>query len=180
MRISYFFFLVFLFGLTFQACSQSNTTTPPANTASPAATPQPAAYKSDKEGWLVDLDEAYAKSIKEKKPILANFTGSDWCGWCKKLDADVFSKPEFKDWAQKNVVLLEVDFPRRKQIPQKNLGQNAAMQNALQVTGYPTVWVFNLGKDAATGNYQINGLGKTGYTPSAAQFIATVDKYVHP
>lgn len=127
----------------------------------------------------MDLDEAYAISVKEKKPILANFTGSDWCGWCKKLDADVFSKPEFQAWAKKNVVLLELDFPRKKQIPQKNQQQNYAMQSALQITGYPTIWVLNLTKDAA-GKYQVDGLGKTGYTPTADQFIATVDKFIHP
>jgi len=143
------------------------------------AQPAPTGYESEKAGWLVDLDEAYAISVKEKKPILANFTGSDWCGWCKKLDADVFSKPEFQDWAKKNVVLLELDFPRKKQIPQKNQQQNYAMQNALQITGYPTIWVLNLTKDAS-GKYQIDGLGKTGYTPTADQFIATVEGYIHP
>jgi len=155
-----------------QACSQAPTLT--------SEKPKPAAYTSDKEGWLVDLDEAYAASHKNGKPILANFTGSDWCGWCKRLDAAVFSKPEFKAWAQKNVVLLELDFPRSKQIPQKNREQNAAMQNALGVTGYPTVWVFNLDKDPTSGQYQINGLGKTGYTPTVEQFITTADQMIHP
>lgn len=157
------------------ACSQAPTTTTPANT-TPAAQPKPAAYASAKEGWLVDLDEAYAISVKEGKPILANFTGSDWCGWCKKLDADVFTKPEFKTWAEKNVVLLELDFPRRKQLPQKNREQNAGMAQALGITGYPTIWVLNLSK--ANGQYQVNGLGKTGYTPTPQQFIATVDKMI--
>ncbi|MBK9981990.1 MAG: thioredoxin family protein [Saprospiraceae bacterium] len=158
--------------MAFQACSQT-----PATTTTKPETP---GYKSDKAGWLVDLDEAYAVSIKEKKPIMANFTGSDWCGWCKRLDASVFSKPEFMTWAKKNVVLLELDFPRGKQLPEKNKQQNAAMQQALQVTGYPTVWIFNLDKDKTSGQYQINGLGKTGYTPTVEEFIATTDKMVHP
>ena len=131
----------------FQACAQTPTTTNSTTTTKPQAD----TYKSDKAGWLVDLDEAYALSVKEKKPIMANFTGSDWCGWCKRLDAAVFVKPEFQAWAKKNVVLLELDFPRGKQIPQKNREQNAAMQNALQVSGYPTVWVINLTKDPANG-----------------------------
>ena len=173
-------FLLLLLSVTvFQACSQSPAPTP-ATPAAPAEAPKPAAYASAKEGWLVDLDEAYEVSVKEKKPILANFTGSDWCGWCKKLDADVFSKPEFQEWAKKNVVLLEVDFPRRFQIPQKNQQQNMSMQQALGITGYPTIWLFDLAKDEATGNYKVNKLGKTGYTPTAEQFIATVDKFVHP
>jgi thioredoxin-related protein len=171
-------FLLFLLSVTvFQACSQAPVTTTPTTPTTAAA--KPAVYASTKEGWLVDLDEAYAVSVKEKKPILANFTGSDWCGWCKKLDADVFSKPEFQDWAKKNVVLLEVDFPRRFQIPVKNQQWNASMQQALGITGYPTIWLFNLTKDA-TGNFQVKKLGKTGYTPTAEQFIATVDKFVHP
>ena len=74
-------------------------------------------YKAGNEGWLVNLDEAYNLSKKTGKPIMANFTGSDWCGWCKRLSAAVFQKPEFKQWADENVVLLELDFPRRKKIP---------------------------------------------------------------
>lgn len=167
------YLFLLLCGITLHSCAQS-----PANTTTEK--PKPAGYASDKPGWLVDLDEAYAVSIKEKKPIMANFTGSDWCGWCKRLDAAVFSKPEFMTWAKKNVVLLELDFPRGKQIPDKNRQQNAAMQQALQVTGYPTVWVFNLNKDPASGQYQIDGLGKTGYTPTVEEFIATTDKMVHP
>jgi len=174
-----FSFLLLLCIAALQACAQTPSTTPTPTT-TPTEQPQPAAYASAKEGWLVDLDEAYAISVKEKKPIMANFTGSDWCGWCKKLDADVFSKPEFQAWAKQNVVLLEVDFPRRFQIPQKNQQQNYAMQQALQVTGYPTIWVFNLAKDATTNQYQINQLGKTGYTPTSEEFIATIDKFIHP
>jgi protein disulfide-isomerase len=185
----YLFF--FLSILALQACSQSPSNTPASTgtksaTGTPAPTPtqnpaQPKAqvYKSTKEGWLVDLDEAYTKSTKEGKPILANFTGSDWCGWCKRLDADVFSKPEFQTWAEENVVLLELDFPRRFQIPQKNQSQNHAMKNALGVTGFPTIWVVNLTKDKASGQYQIQGLGKTGYTPKVETFISTVDQYIN-
>jgi thiol-disulfide isomerase/thioredoxin len=176
--------LLLLSGSVFQACSQQPSTTKTGTTGvAPTATapaPQPAPYASAKPGWLVDLDEAYAISVKEKKPILANFTGSDWCGWCKKLDADVFSKPQFQEWAKKNVVLLELDFPKRTQLPEKIRNQNAGMQQAMGITGYPTIWVLNITKDATSGQYQLNPLGKTGYTPTPEQFIATVDKFVHP
>src|SRR5687768_15153266 len=152
-----FFMFFLLCGSVFQACSQTPTTqTPTAKVETPQPA-KPAAYASAKAGWLVDLDEAYAKSVKEDKPILANFTGSDWCGWCKRLDADVFSKPEFQDWAKKNVVLLELDFPRRFQIPEKNRNQNAGMAQALGITGYPTIWVIDLTKDEAKGQFQVNG-----------------------
>lgn len=141
-----------------------------------AAMAQSSDYKAGNEGWMVDLDEAYAASIKEGKPIMANFTGSDWCGWCKRLTASVFTKPEFKSWAEDHVILLELDFPKRTKLPEKYRNQNGSLRKAFKVTGYPTIWVFNLNKDGGTGQYQINALGKTGYAPSVAQFTGAVDQ----
>ncbi len=121
---------------------------------------QEAEYTASNPGWLVDLDEAYAMSQKEGKPILANFTGSDWCGWCKRLSMEVFSKPEFKQWAKDNVILLELDFPKRTQLPDKYQRQNYKMSNAFKITGFPTIWVFNLSKNPDNGNYEIDALGR--------------------
>ena len=131
-------------------------------------------YKAENEGWLVSLEEAYQQSNKTGKPIMANFTGSDWCGWCKKLTASVFSKPKFKSWAKENVILLELDYPRRKQLPSDIRAQNNNMRQALQVRGYPTVWVFNLKKDDQK-NFQLERLGKTGYKPTVDEFISDVE-----
>ena len=133
-------------------------------------------YTAENEGWLVNVDQAYALSQKTGKPIMANFTGSDWCGWCKKLTANVFSKPEFKKWANDNVVLLELDFPRRKQIPNEIRQQNYSLQQAFQVRGYPTVWIFNLEKNTAGEGYSIEALGQTGYTPTVQQFTSGADQ----
>lgn len=133
-------------------------------------------YKAHAEGWLVDVNQAYEISKKTNKPIMANFTGSDWCGWCIKLKGEVFDKPAFKTWAADNVILLELDFPRRTKLPANYVEQNRGLQSAFGVRGYPTIWVFNLDKDATTGQFKIDALGKTGYVrggPSA--FINTVD-----
>lgn len=135
-------------------------------------------YETENEGWLVMLDDAYTESQKTGKPILANFTGSDWCGWCKRLSAAVFVKPEFKKWADENVVLLELDFPRRKQIPEEIKQQNAGLQRAFKVRGFPTVWVFNLDKDPETKKYSIQALGKTGYTKTVAQFTSDIERMI--
>ncbi|PHN08138.1 thioredoxin family protein [Flavilitoribacter nigricans] len=135
-------------------------------------------YKATHEGWLVNIDDAYALSKKTGKPILANFTGSDWCGWCKRLSAAVFNKPDFKSWAEDNVVLLELDFPRRKQIPDEIRQQNQSLQRAFQVRGYPTVWVFNLDKDESKGGFVIEALGKTGYTATLEEFTSGVDQMI--
>jgi len=136
-------------------------------------------YRAHAEGWLVDLNEAYALSKKTKKPILANFTGTDWCGWCIKLKAEVFDKPEFKEWAKKNVVLIEIDFPRKKQLPEEIKQQNAGLQQAFQVQGYPTIWLFNLDKDPKTSQYKIEALGKTGYVAGGpANFTKGLDDMI--
>ena len=132
-------------------------------------------YKAKNDGWLVLIDEAFAESQKSGKPIMANFTGSDWCGWCKRLDKSVFHHQEFKDWANKNVVLLELDFPRRFQVPQYIKEQNANLQRAFQVRGFPSIWVFDMDQDE-NGQFVVNALGKTGYTKTVAEFTTNVEK----
>lgn len=137
-------------------------------------------YKASNEGWITSLDEAYDLSKKTGKPIMANFTGSDWCGWCKKLTADVFSKPEFKTWAEKKVVLLELDFPRMKQLPEDLKQQNAGLQQVFGVGGYPTVWLFNITKDEVKNQYSIEAIGKTGYMADPKAFTANCDNMLNP
>lgn len=132
-------------------------------------------YTAHNKGWMVSIEKAQAVSKETGKPIMANFTGSDWCGWCKRLTANVFSKPVFKEWADENVVLLELDFPRRTQLPQEIRAQNQSLQRAFKVTGYPTVWVFYLQENADTGKMNIDPLGRTGYKPSAQEFINEVE-----
>lgn len=135
-------------------------------------------YKATHDGWLVKVDEAYALSQKTGRPILANFTGSDWCGWCKRLSKAVFDKPGFKTWAADKVVLLELDFPARTKQPDEIREQNQALQQAFRVQGYPTVWVFRLNKDPNTGGFLIEGLGRTGYTETLEQFTTDVDQMI--
>lgn len=108
---------------------------------------------------------------------MANFTGSDWCGWCIRLTNSVFSKPEFKTWASKNVILLELDFPRKFQLPQEIQLQNQSLQQAFKVRGYPTVHVFNLSKNA-NGEFAIESLGQTGYKASVEEFTSGVDQMI--
>jgi len=135
-------------------------------------------YKAELDGWLVKVEEAFAQSQATGKPILANFTGSDWCGWCKRLSASVFKKEKFKTWASDNVILLELDFPRRKQLPAEIRSQNQQLQQAFGVSGFPTVWVFRLEQDKEKPQMMIDGLGKTGYRSSPEEFIADVDAMI--
>lgn len=130
---------------------------------------KPADYKASMAGWLVDAEKAQELSEKTGKPILANFTGTDWCGWCIRLKREVFTTPRFKEWAKENVVLLEVDFPRRFKLPDNIAQQNAGLQQAFQVTGYPTIWVFDLEDQPETGRKTITPLAKVGYIAGGPQ-----------
>ena len=93
--------------------------------------------------WLTSYEEALERSKKEKKPILADFTGSDWCGWCIKLKSEVFDQPEFQKWAVENVILLELDFPKKKELPKELADQNAKLRDKHGVRGYPTILFFD-------------------------------------
>lgn len=118
--------------------------------------------------WHTDLDKAITVSKKTKKPLLLFFTGSDWCGWCIRLQKEVLKTPEFEQWAKDNVVLVELDFPRRTpQLPEIQK-QNMELQQFFQVQGYPTVWLVNATKKDGKVNFE--KLGSTGYVaggPSA-------------
>ncbi len=118
--------------------------------------------------WYTELAKAQVASNESNKPIFAFFTGSDWCGWCHKLQADVFEKDAFKAWAHQNVILLELDFPRRKQLAPELAQQNMSLQQSFQVRGYPTIWLFFAETDPATNGVSLNALGSTGY-PSGAE-----------
>ncbi|HZF00735.1 MAG TPA: thioredoxin family protein [Methylomirabilota bacterium] len=78
--------------------------------------------------WLTDLPKAQAQAKIENKLVLLDFTGSDWCGWCKKLDAETFSKSEFADYAVKNLVLVQLDYPNKKPQSDDLKKANAALQ----------------------------------------------------
>src|SRR5690349_20832555 len=69
-------------------------------------------------GWHTNFVVAHSQAKAEGKLMLAHFSGSDWCGWCMKLQKEVFQKPEFQDYARSNLVLVSVDFPKRKALPQ--------------------------------------------------------------
>jgi protein disulfide-isomerase len=119
-------------------------------------------------GWSDDYEKALATAKSEKKLVLLDFTGSDWCGWCIMLDKEVFSKPEFKEYATKNLVLLELDFPRKKQMPPEITAQNEKLAMKYGIQGFPTVVVFDSsGKPLGALGYQAGG-------PQA--FIAQLEK----
>jgi len=118
--------------------------------------------------WVTDLPSAQATAKAENKIVLIDFTGSDWCGWCIRLRNEVFSKPEFDAYASQNIVLVEADFPRRKEQSAELKQANAALQRRFHIEGYPTIIVLN------SDGQQI---GTMGYQPGGPQaFIAELAK----
>ena len=93
--------------------------------------------------WLHDWNKAQEEAKANHKLLFLNFTGSDWCGWCIKLDKDIFSQPKFKDYAHDNLVLVELDFPRRKSLPVEEKKQNVQLAQQYEVLGFPTIVVLN-------------------------------------
>lgn len=125
-------------------------------------------FSEGKPGWLTNYKQAQDEAKTNKKLLLLDFTGSDWCGWCMKLEKEVFSQPEFKEYAAKNLVLLELDFPRGKRLSATEQSQNEALAQQHGVQGFPTIVVLNSeGKK----------VGELGYTPGGpSAFIAQLEK----
>ena len=111
--------------------------------------------------WETDINKAIAASNKTKKPMLLFFTGSDWCGWCIRLQKEVLKTPEFKTWAAKNVVLVELDYPRSKPQTDAIKNQNNGLQQIFGIQGFPTVYFATAKVKGGKPSY--TGIGSTGY-----------------
>ena len=102
-----------------------------------------AAFAQAESDWQHDYGKAQEEAKTNHKLLLLNFTGSDWCGWCIKFDKDVLSQPQFKNYAHDNLVLVELDFPRRKSLPVEETKQNRQLAQQYEVLGFPTIVVLN-------------------------------------
>lgn len=89
--------------------------------------------------WTMDFSAAAKLAGEKDLPMLLNFTGSDWCGWCKLMDKNVFAKEIFQSFARQEMVLVTLDFPRNSSIvPAKYVNRNYQLQSQFGVSGYPT------------------------------------------
>ncbi len=91
------------------------------------------------KSWEDNYEKASAEAKKSGKYMLLDFSGSDWCGWCIKLDKEVFSQKAFKKFAEENLVLVLLDFPHQKPQSKKLEKQNKALAEQYGVKGFPTV-----------------------------------------
>ncbi|MFP6902160.1 MAG: thioredoxin family protein [Verrucomicrobiia bacterium] len=124
------------------------------------------------EGWLTNIEKAKELAKKEGKTVLVEFTGSDWCPPCKALKKNVFDSKEFKAYAKKNLVLVELDFPRDKSKVTKDQAEyNREQAKAFVVRGYPTIILMDANGKELTKKV---GYGRT----SVEKYIASLKKAI--
>ncbi len=110
--------------------------------------------KSEATNWETDFKKASTTAKASGKYMLLDFSGSDWCGWCIRLEKEVFSQDAFKDFTEENLVCVLVDFPRAKEQTKELKQQNQALARKYGIKGYPTIII--LSPDGES-------VGKTGY-----------------
>jgi protein disulfide-isomerase len=127
-----------------------------------------AEQKDDKLNWYINLEEAVEVAQEENKNILVNFTGSDWCVWCMRLSDEVFIQDEFGTYANENLVLVKIDFPRKKQLPQGEQEYNNGLAQKYGIRGFPTILLLD-----SDGNL----VRQTQYQPGGAEnYIKHIDE----
>ncbi len=118
--------------------------------------------------WSEDYAQAVATAKAHKRPILVNFTGSDWCGYCIRMRQEIFDTGIFAAWANDRFVLLECDFPRSRSLPPEVVRQNEELADRYQIRGFPTILVLDdQGRVLASSGYQRGG---------AAAWIANLEQ----
>ena len=114
--------------------------------------------KSEATNWETDFEKALSDAKTSGKYILLDFSGSDWCGWCIRLEKEVFSQDAFKDFAEENLVCVLVDFPRAKEQTEKLKQQNLDLARKHSIRGYPTIIILSPdGKPVGKTGYQQGG-----------------------
>lgn len=130
----------------------------------------PSNEKESSVEWLESYKDAMDQAQSSSKPVLIDFTGTDWCVWCERLSEEVFDKATFQTWAEENVVLLKLDFPRSGNQSATLKRQNEGLAKKFEINSYPTVLF--LAPDGSE-------LGRTGYVKGGpSSFIKTAERII--
>jgi len=157
-----------ILALGFSPAFAANNQKPHSNTGNAHATQQQQQQASSKSQsgqikWYKNFSEAAAAAKQAHKPLLLFFTGSDWCGWCKKMDQEVFSSSDFAQAVGNDFVFVEIDFPMNKPLPPEQTQANNELKKKYGVTGYPTIIILD-----SSGNF----IAETGYRPGGGKAYA--------
>ncbi|MPM60367.1 Disulfide bond reductase DsbH [bioreactor metagenome] len=108
---------------------------------------------------MTDFELALSQAKVNQKTIMLSFSGSDWCTWCMKLEHEVFSRPEFQEWAKSRVILLKVDFPQTVKLKEEEQRRNEQLAQQYHVEGFPTVLLVDAdGRELARTGYKPGGV----------------------
>ncbi len=110
--------------------------------------------------WMTDYEMARSKAVREGKELLINFSGSDWCGWCIKLEEEVFSQDAFAEEAEKYFVFMLVDFPYDESVQSAEIrAQNEKLARIYGFRGmFPTIYLASSdGRPYAMAEYKEGG-----------------------
>ena len=125
---------------------------------------------TDGLNWENNLETAIQQAKKENKAVLVNFTGSDWCIWCKRLSSEVFQQKEFKDYANESLVLVMLDFPRNIEQSAETQAYNRNLAQKYGIQGFPTILIFDS---------QGKMVGQTGYLPGGPEkYVENIKSYL--
>ena len=141
------------------------------------------AFAATPEGWTDDYEAALKRAVEEKKNVLVDFTGSDWCGWCKKLDKEVFETEEFRKEAPGKYVLLYVDTPSKpSMLSEKARKQNPQLVEKYGIEGFPTILILDAaGRKLAELGYQKGGPAAfLKFVEETVRDAPDVEKYIKP
>ena len=116
-------------------------------------------------GFTDNLDEALATAKKDGKFVYVCFSGSDWCGWCQKLEREVFAQPEFIPAVEKDYVLVFIDSTGNKGVlSDRAKKENPKLVKKYGIAGFPTALI--LDGDGKK-------VGETGYRQGGAEAYAS-------
>jgi protein disulfide-isomerase len=125
---------------------------------------------SDGLNWENNLEKAIEQAKKENKAVLVNFTGSDWCIWCKRLSSEVFQQKAFKDYADESLVLVMLDFPKDKPQSDETKAYNNNLAQKYGIQGFPTILIID-------GEGKL--VGQTGYLPGGPEkYVENIKSYL--
>lgn len=118
---------------------------------------------SSKINWITSYEDAVNQSKASSKPIILFFTGSDWCGWCHKLEGEALDTADFAQAAGDKFIFVKLDFPMNSQLPANVTAQNKQLQKKYDVRGFPSIVILDS---------QERQIGATGYRPGGGKQYA--------
>lgn len=108
--------------------------------------------------WLTSVQQARDVALRDERFVMMYFTGSDWCGWCKRLDKEVLNTEIFQGLMRDYLAPVKIDFPKKRVVSEAEYRANLLLAESYKVQGYPTlVFLDSDGREVLRRGYQEGG-----------------------